>query len=92
MVGPSGAGKDTLMSRRAACADERSIVFPRRVVTREASGAEDNEQMSLEAVRERGGAALSRSLGCARPRYGVPRGIAADIGAGRTVVATSRAR
>jgi ribose 1,5-bisphosphokinase len=52
VVGPSGAGKDTLIGlARAACADDGSIVFPRRVVTREASSSEDNEQLGLEAFR-----------------------------------------
>lgn len=50
VVGPSGAGKDTLIGlARAACADDGTIVFPRRVVTREPSSFEDNEQVSLEA-------------------------------------------
>ena len=40
VVGPSGAGKDTLIGlARAACADDGNIVFPRRVVTREASAS-----------------------------------------------------
>ena len=53
MVGPSGAGKDTLIGlARAACADDGNIVFPRRVVTREPSSFEDNEQVSLEAFRQ----------------------------------------
>lgn len=52
VVGPSGAGKDTLIGlARAACADDGNIVFPRRVVTREPSSFEDNEQVSLEAFR-----------------------------------------
>ena len=53
VVGPSGAGKDTLIGlARAACADQGSVVFPRRVVTREASCFEDNEQVSVEAFRQ----------------------------------------
>jgi ribose 1,5-bisphosphokinase len=52
VVGPSGAGKDTLIGlARAACAGDGNIVFPRRVVTREPSAFEDNEQVSLEAFR-----------------------------------------
>ena len=89
VVGPSGAGKDTLIGlARAACADDGNIVFPRRVVTREASRFEDNEQVSLEAFRQ------ARSKGefavhweahghC----YALPGAIDDDIRAGRTVVA-----
>jgi ribose 1,5-bisphosphokinase len=89
LVGPSGAGKDTLLGlARAACADDSTIVFVRRVVTREASSTEDNEQISVDAFRE----------ACARNAfaihweahghaYGLPRSIDDDIRAGRTVVA-----
>jgi ribose 1,5-bisphosphokinase len=89
VVGPSGAGKDTLLGlARAACADDSTIVFVRRVVTREASSAEDNEQISVDAFREacaRGAFAIHwEAHGHA---YGLPRSIEDDIRAGRTVVA-----
>ena len=89
VVGPSGAGKDTLLGlARIACADDDSIVFARRVVTREASAFEDNEQLSPEAFRE----ALQRGEFAVQWEahghcYGLPRAIDDDIRAGRTVVA-----
>ncbi|MCP4620634.1 MAG: phosphonate metabolism protein/1,5-bisphosphokinase (PRPP-forming) PhnN [Bradyrhizobium sp.] len=89
VVGPSGAGKDTLLDlASAACTEDRNIVFVRRVVTREASSAEDNEAMSAEAFRDaqaRGAFAIHwEAHGHA---YGLPRSIEDDIRAGRTVVA-----
>jgi ribose 1,5-bisphosphokinase len=89
VVGPSGAGKDTLLaSARAACADLDGIVFPRRLVTREASAFEDNDEISPEAFRQacgRGDFAVHwQAHGHG---YGLPRAIEDDIGAGRTVVA-----
>lgn len=89
VVGPSGAGKDTLLGlARAACADDPSIVFARRVVTREASSAEDNEHIALDDFRQaqaRGAFAVHwEAHGHA---YGLPRSINDDICAGRTVVA-----
>jgi ribose 1,5-bisphosphokinase len=89
VVGPSGAGKDTLLGlAQAACAHDSSIVFPRRVVTREASAFEDNEQVSLEAFRQtqaRGEFAVHWEAHghC----YGLPRSIDRDVALGRTVVA-----
>ena len=89
VVGPSGAGKDTLIGLAgAACAGEGNVVFPRRVVTREASAFEDNEQIGLEAFRQastRGDFAVHWEAHghC----YALPRAIDDDIRAGRTVVA-----
>ncbi len=58
VVGPSGAGKDTLLRlARAACADDHDIVFPRRIVTRASSADEDNIAVSpdeFRRARERG--------------------------------------
>ena len=46
VVGPSGAGKDTVIAgTKAACADDPGIVFSRRVVTRPASETEDHDTL-----------------------------------------------
>ena len=88
-VGPSGAGKDTLIGlAQAACADDSGIVFPRRVVTREASSFEDNEQVSLDAFRQ----ALARGDFTIHWEahghcYALPRAIDEDIRAGRIRIA-----
>jgi ribose 1,5-bisphosphokinase len=89
VAGPSGAGKDTLIGlARLACADDGAVVFPRRVVTREATASEDNECISLEAFQQAcasGGFAMHWEAH--GHHYGLPRGIDDDIRAGRTVVA-----
>lgn len=88
VVGPSGAGKDTLLGlARAACADDNDVVFPRRVVTREASASEDNAELSPEGFRE----ALERGEFAMHweahgHNYGLPRSIDDDLRAGRAVV------
>jgi ribose 1,5-bisphosphokinase len=88
VVGPSGAGKDTLIAHaRERCRAEANIVFPRRMVTRPASSAEDHATVSaeaFEAMAAAGGFALwwrAHDLS-----YGVPRSIDDDIRTGRTIV------
>ncbi len=88
VVGPSGAGKDTLIeAARLLLAADPAYVFPRRIVTRPASVAEDNveaEEAPFLAARERGAFALSW---CAHGHwYGVPATIDADLALGRRVV------
>ena len=89
VVGPSGAGKDTLLGlAKAACAEDSEIVFPRRVITREASSSEDNEEVSAGSFQE----AVERGHFAANweahgHRYALSRIIDDDIRAGRTVVA-----
>ena len=88
VVGPSGAGKDTLIAgARAACVDDVSIVFPRRVITRAATAAEQHDTMSDEAFRQ--AAALGRFALWWEAHglcYGIPAAIDADIRARRTIV------
>ena len=89
VVGPSGAGKDTLLRlAQAACVDDRDIVFPRRVVTREPSEAEDNMAMShdeFRRAREHGDFAVHWEAH--GHSYALPLEINDDILAGRAVVA-----
>jgi ribose 1,5-bisphosphokinase len=89
VVGPSGAGKDTLLGlAHAACAEDRSVVFPRRVVTRQASAFEDNAQVSFEVFqRARAGGAFAVHWEAHGHGYGLTRAIDDELRAGRTVVA-----
>ncbi|MEL6060971.1 MULTISPECIES: phosphonate metabolism protein/1,5-bisphosphokinase (PRPP-forming) PhnN [unclassified Methylobacterium] len=60
VVGPSGAGKDTLIRlAREALADDPRYVFPRRLVTRPPSADEDNDEIDEAAFAE----------GCATGRF-----------------------
>ena len=89
VVGPSGAGKDTLIgAARAALAGDPSFVFARRVITRDAVAAlEDHDTIDVagfEAAKARGDFALDwQAHGLC---YGVPATIDTDIAEGRTVV------
>ena len=89
VVGPSGAGKDTLLGlARAACADNSNIVFPRRVITRAASASEENEEVSVGTFQE----ALTRGDYAMHweahgHRYALLRAIDDEIRSGKTVVA-----
>lgn len=89
VVGPSGAGKDTLLRlAQAACADDHDIVFPRRIVTRASSADEDNIALSPDEfarAREHGDFAVHWDAH--GHSYALPLEINDDIGAGRAVVA-----
>jgi ribose 1,5-bisphosphokinase len=89
VVGPSGAGKDTLLdAARGLCAGDAGIVFPRRIVTRAASAAEDNIQVTPDEFAARqaaGGFALHWQAH--DHAYALPRSLDDDLRAGRTVVA-----
>ena len=89
VVGPSGAGKDTLLGlAKAGCVEDETIVFPRRIVTRDASAAEDNVAVTPDEFRRglaHGDFAVHwEAHGLS---YALPRGIDDDIRSGRTIVA-----
>jgi ribose 1,5-bisphosphokinase len=88
VVGPSGAGKDTLIARaRVRLAGDPMIVFPLRIVTRTASAAEDHQTISDQdfmVAAEEGAFAFwweAHSL-----KYALLCEIDDDIRAGRIVV------
>ena len=88
VVGPSGAGKDTLINAaRERLAGDPRFVFPRRMVTRAANAFEDHDSLSAEdfaRAADAGEFALhwqAHGLG-----YGVPRAIGQDLAQGRIVI------
>ncbi|CAG1011638.1 MAG: phosphonate metabolism protein/1,5-bisphosphokinase (PRPP-forming) PhnN [Rhizobiaceae bacterium] len=90
VVGPSGAGKDSLIAyARGRFAGEGAIEFVRRVVTRPSDGAaEDHDSLSEEdfaAAEARGAFSLSwRAHGLS---YGLPAGVDRGVEAGHVMVA-----
>lgn len=93
VVGPSGAGKDSVIAgAKTHCAQEPSIVFPRRIVTRPATADEDHISVSHsgfdDALRCESFALWWQAHGL---KYALPISIDMDIRANRTVVCnTSR--
>ena len=88
VVGPSGAGKDTVLSLvREATRDDTRVVFPRRVITRVADGSEDHDSVSL-AQFDQGVAdgAFAVWWDAHGNKYGIPASAQDAIAAGATVV------
>ena len=88
VVGPSGAGKDSVIAgAKACCADDRAIIFPRRIVTRPATVDEDHLSVSTcgfdEALR---GDTFALWWHAHNLKYALPISINTDIRSGRTVV------
>ncbi len=90
VVGPSGAGKDTLIdAARQACAGDPQVVFPRRVITRPSdAGGEDHigvTDTEFDAGLENG--AFSLHWAAHGLRYALPASVGDDLSSGRSVVA-----
>jgi ribose 1,5-bisphosphokinase len=86
VVGPSGAGKDTVLSlARAALMHDPRFRFVRRVITRPAdAGGEDHEAVSESEFTKRSFALRWQAHGL---HYGIPLDIADDLTRGTIVVA-----
>lgn len=90
VVGPSGAGKDSLIAAARSILEPRGThAFPQRVITRPAdAGGEDHIHSTpadFAATAASGGFALA--WGAHGLNYGVPRDIEEELAAGRHVVA-----
>jgi ribose 1,5-bisphosphokinase len=88
VVGPSGAGKDSLIAHaRMALATEPAFLFVRRLVTRASGAFEDHDTLSEEAFARgasEGAFALSwRAHGLG---YAVPLAVGAAVDAGAVAV------
>ena len=88
VVGPSGAGKDTVIAgAKAACAADSTFVFPRRVVTRPASDAEDHDTLEdAEFKRAVGKRMFAFWWEAHGHKYAIPRAAENEIRAGRVVI------
>lgn len=90
VVGPSGAGKDTVIAyARERLPSESGVVFVRRVITRASDkSSEDHDTLTEEAFREAEVAdAFALSWEAHGLRYGIPASINDQIMAGEIAVA-----
>ena len=88
VVGPSGAGKDSLIAgARRKFVASTAVVFPRRTITRPESPGEDHlpvGRVAFKRLEAAGGFLLSwQAHGLS---YGIPASTAGDLAAGRVVV------
>ena len=85
LVGPSGAGKDTILAyARTHLANYPQCVFARRIITRPAGPDEDYESVSVATFKQRRFALSWSAHGLC---YGISMDIEADLAVGKTVIA-----
>ena len=90
VVGPSGAGKDTLMlGARAHLANDERFVFARRSITRPAdAGGEDHEAIDVtEFNRRRDAGGFLAHWQAHELNYGLPVALENELAAGKNVLA-----
>lgn len=88
VVGPSGAGKDTLIGLAGKKSEGNpEIVFPARTVTRAASPYENNRSVTPESfAREVAAGQFALSWQAHGHSYGIPKSIDDDLRLGRSVI------
>lgn len=95
VVGPSGAGKDSLLREAAqTLAADRHIIFPRRVITRLSHDeAEAHDSLTVkEFIEAQGQGRFALSWQAHGLHYGIPVSLLDELKAGRTAaVNVSRA-
>jgi ribose 1,5-bisphosphokinase len=90
VVGPSGAGKDTLIDgARAALGEDGPVRFVRRVITRpaEPDGEAHESVDEAEFLQRQENGAFALSWQAHGLHYGIPADIALDLARGRLVIA-----
>jgi ribose 1,5-bisphosphokinase len=90
VVGPSGVGKDSIIAGAAEhFRDDPRVVFARRLITRPAeAGGEDHTALSATEFAEwRGSGRVMLHWHAHGLDYGLPQALAAELEAGRCVVA-----
>jgi ribose 1,5-bisphosphokinase len=88
VVGPSGAGKDSLIAyARSRLSSDGRFVFPQRVITRPPDGTEPHEgvdDLTFRRLASAGGFALQwQAHGLS---YGIPASAAAEVAKGRIAI------
>ncbi|WP_310010054.1 phosphonate metabolism protein/1,5-bisphosphokinase (PRPP-forming) PhnN [Brucella pseudogrignonensis] len=90
VVGPSGAGKDTIMDvARAALADDHRFHFVRRIITRpQMPGTEDHDSLTEDAfARATSDGAFALHWQAHGLSYGLPKSLNEEIAKGSVVIA-----